>query len=77
MVKKSLCIALLALTTLSSSAQKKEWIIKGEWAFELSDFNLKIIILLPLSKQVYKSRTATQSRSVAIDLDLCFPIEVV
>lgn len=25
MVKKSLCIALLALTTLSSSAQKKEW----------------------------------------------------
>ena len=52
-------------------------IFKGKWILELTNFYLEITVFLPFGKQIYHSWTAAQVGSVAIKLDLRFPVEIV
>ena len=51
-------------------------ILKGERILELTDLHLEVFILLPFSKQIHHSRTGTEGRGVAVELNLSLPVEV-
>ena len=52
-------------------------ILKGERVLELTDLHLEVFIFLPFSKQIHHSRTGTEGRGVAVELDLSLPVEVI
>ena len=51
-------------------------ILKGERVLKLTDLHLEVFIFLPLCKQIHHSRTGTEGRGVAVELNLSLPVEV-